>query len=424
MDARQPSPEVQQYVPDTNQQAPDAYYKEPRAHQQEQVAHQQQPDAHQPTPEACQHDPNTPQHSLNTRQHATQAQQHTLDDRQHAQNALHHDFTASLPILNSPYLPPYAPYPVHAAGNLGVHQLRGYPPFPSYSPWMSAYPPPPQIPMSLQQPPAAQNFGFPAQENQRFPPHHTDSGPRPAAPVSVKMQHDLLLEKISKICRQTDSAYVVSISDTYMKQVQWIEKKRASALKNCPGDPSVQAHFDEQRLELIRQKRTELQDFQDSKKTKSSNQRPQKNVNDQPGTSDNNTEYANKSNNYRERPSTRINTAQNDANSTDDETDSDDEDGETDSQPPNDESAASHSSRFSLKTTQVLETWYVKHINRPYAGSDIKKLAKKAGITEKQVKKWLSNRRTRDKNTRARKQDTSAQPHYYMGGSRYHPYQS
>ena len=417
LDAHQPAPEAQQDVPDAHQQVPDT----------QQHAH----DAHQPSPEAF-------QHTLDTRQHAPYSHQHTPDNHQGVRNAHQHAF---MPPLNSPYLPPYVPYPVHPAGIPGEHQLRGYTPLyqvtpdttlgvPTYHPWMSVYPPPPpQIPMNFQQPPTAQNFGFPAQRNQRFPAHRTDSIPRPAAPVSAKMRHDLLLEKISKICRQTDSAYVVSISDTYMKQVQWIEKKYASALKKCPGDPSVQAHFDEQRLELIRQKHTELQAFQDSEKTKCSNQGPQKNANDQPGTSANNTENVNEtatreSNNDCERPSTSNNTAQRGVNSTDDDTDSDDKDGETENQPPNDESASSHGSRFALKTTQVLETWYVKHINRPYAGSDVKKLAKKAGITEKQVKKWLSNRRTRDKNTRARKQDTTAQPSYYMGGSRYHPYQS
>ena len=225
----------------------------------------------------------------------------------------------------------------------------------------------------------------------------------------------MLLEEISKLCRRSGSQWIVAISDDYMKQVQRVEKHRAKALKQHPGDHRLNAHYDQQRQQIISQIQSQLQAYRDSEMNRNT-----------PGTSKDATRAPGTSTDARNEAGTSKRTA--DEHSIDDNSDDTDssEDG-TDSEPneqPNDDDAASNrTSRFSSKTKEVLETWYVKHLNKPYAGSDVKKLANKAGITPKQVKKWLSNRRTRDKNTRSRKPDNGGSHHqYHMGGPGYHPH--
>ena len=233
--------------------------------------------------------------------------------------------------------------------------------------------------------------------------------------MAVKAQHDILLEQISKLCRKSGSQWIVAISEDYMKQVQRIEKRRTNALKQRPGDPSVHAHYDQERLQVIKQIQGQLQAFRENELSSNA-----------PGTSKDpsGTQGTNKDANSK--AGTSNDTSEQNANNTSDDDDTDPSEDDSDNEPDEqskDEAASTHTSRFSSKTKQVLETWYVKHLDRPYAGSDVKKLAKNAGITEKQTKKWLSNRRTRDKNTRSRKHDkTPVQPHYYMGGPGYHPY--
>ena len=204
-----------------------------------------------------------------------------------------------------------------------------------------------------------------------------------------------------------------------MKQVQRVEKHRANALKQHPGDHRLNEHYDQQRLQIISQTQSQLQAYRDSEMNRNT-----------PGTSKDATRAPGTSTDARNEAGISKRTADEhsiDDTSDDNSDDTDSSEDETDSEPneqPNDDDAAStRTSRFSSKTKQVLETWYVKHLNKPYAGSDVKKLAKKAGITPKQVKKWLSNRRTRDNNTRSRKQDSGgSHSQYHMGGPGYHPH--
>ncbi|XP_014664985.1 PREDICTED: pre-B-cell leukemia transcription factor 4-like [Priapulus caudatus] len=56
---------------------------------------------------------------------------------------------------------------------------------------------------------------------------------------------------------------------------------------------------------------------------------------------------------------------------------------------------------LSEKAVSVMTEWYEKHMNEPYANKEqMSELASQAGITLKQVKAWLSNKRNRTMNTR------------------------
>ena len=74
-------------------------------------------------------------------------------------------------------------------------------------------------------------------------------------------------------------------------------------------------------------------------------------------------------------------------------------------------SARKSNGRFSERATLILETWYAQHLNDPYLSlPEAEQLGKKAGLTAKEVQKWLDNRRNRDGNSKRKK-------------DRYHPYQ-
>ena len=402
-------------------------------------AHQANPNGGQPAPDVRQHgsqarlsDPEVSQPVPEARQPASDVCQHGQDAQLPAADA--HQLAPSVhqlapvvpqPAQDSPYLHPHPQYPAGLTlANMhkmhpGIHDpSTGAPP---YFPWTPSMNPPM---------PAQHGFGFPAPpapwsprflppigapQNPIFAQQSTSPFP-PTPPMAVKAQHDILLEQISKLCRKSGSQWIVAISEDYMKQVQRIEKRRTNALKQRPGDPSVHPHYDQQRLQLIEQIQSQLQAFRENEnsndpgtsKDSSGTQGTSKDANSKAGTSNDTSEEQNANN-----------TSDDGGDTYSSEDDSADEpDGSS-----NAEAASTSTSRFSSKTKQVLETWYVKHLDRPYAGSDVKKLAKKAGITEKQTKKWLSNRRTRDKNTRSRKQDnTPAQQQYYMGGPGYYPY--
>ena len=464
-DPHQQAQNAQLFVPETHQNAPNGHQPDPDAPQQALHAqlptpdtHQQAPngqllvpETHQNAPNGNQPAPNTPQPAQNaqlptedTHQQAPHAQLPAPDAHQQVQNAqlptLDEHQPAQMapqPPQNSSPLNPYSQYPIHGAGpmNFYMHALGApgsYFPFhqsmpvstvraPTYLPWTaSMHPPlpaPPQNP-HFPVPPAPWNPGLHPQTAPGYPQQPTYPVP-PTPPLTVKAQHGILLEEISKLCRKTGSQWIVAISEDYMKQVQRVDKHRANALKQRPGDNQLNAHYDQQRLQIISQTQTQLQAYRDSEISSIT-----------PRTSTDATAAQGTSKDARNKARTKkesVNEDTNDDIDDDNNADTDSSEDETDSEPneqPNDDNAAStRTTRFSSKTKQVLETWYVKHLNKPYAGSDVKKLAKKAGITEKQVKKWLSNRRTRDKNTRSRKQDNGgSHPQYHKGGPGYHPY--
>ena len=423
--AHQQAPHAQLPASDVNQQAPHAQLPAPDAHQQA-------PHVQLPASDVNQQAPHVQLPASDENQQAPHVQlpapdEHqlpTLDEHQPAQ-------MAPQPPQNSSSLNPYSQYPIHGAGpmNFYMHALGApgsYFPFhqsmpvstmkaPTYLPWTaSMHPPlpaPPQNP-HFPVPPAPWNPGLHPQTAPGYPQQPTYPV-LPAPPLTVKAQHGILLEEISKLYRKSGSQWIVAISDDYMKQVQRVEKHRANALKQHPGDDRLNAHYDQQRLQIISQTQSQLQAYRDSEINRNT-PGTSKDATRAPGTTNDATNEARTSQRTVDEHS--IDDNNNDTDSSEDETDS-----EQDEQPNDDDAVPTRTSRFSSKTKQVLETWYVKHLNKPYAGSDVKKLAKKAGITPKQVKKWLSNRRTRDKNTRSRKQDNGGSQ-YQMGGPGYHPY--
>ena len=55
---------------------------------------------------------------------------------------------------------------------------------------------------------------------------------------------------------------------------------------------------------------------------------------------------------------------------------------------------------YSPQVVEVLERWYQQNLNDPYLNKqDLEMLNNCCGLDEKQIRKWLSNRRHRDKNT-------------------------
>lgn len=229
-------------------------------------------------------------------------------------------------------------------------------------------------------------MGLPqAPQPPRIPP------PPPVPAVPVKVQHDSLLEEMSRLSRQGGNMWVVSMTSEYMRQAQGIEKRRTNSRMMHPNDPMLQTRFDQERLQLIRQTREQIQFY--SKPPGSSTRDNRDNTNT--GTAESSAQDN-----------------QDNATGDNEDTENKDDDREDEGEAPN---ATTTTRRFSWKATDVLETWYVQHLSRPYPGSDVKELAKKAGVTEKQAKKWLDNRRTRDNNTRPRQ---AARPHT----ASYHPY--
>ena len=52
------------------------------------------------------------------------------------------------------------------------------------------------------------------------------------------------------------------------------------------------------------------------------------------------------------------------------------------------------------ETRRILKEWYNEHIDYPYlTASDVEDLARNGDLTDEQVKKWMSNRRLRNRNT-------------------------
>ena len=69
---------------------------------------------------------------------------------------------------------------------------------------------------------------------------------------------------------------------------------------------------------------------------------------------------------------------------------------------PNDQGYGSAQKRRFLSTSaiQILSDWYSEHLDHPYPDEeDVEELAKKASISECQVKKWMANKRVRSSNT-------------------------
>ena len=442
LDAPQPAQNAQLNVPNVLQQglnappnAKDPCQQVQNVNQHASTAHQQAPCAQLPTQDASQHAPSALLPAQDDRQQASNAQlpapdtcQQAASSQLPAPDAHQPAQMAHQPPQNSSPFNPYSQHAIHGTGPMNsnmkalggpgryfpVHQSTAGSAAPTYLPWMASMHPPLPAPQQIPHfpvPPAPLNPGFyPTAPGFQQPTYPVP----PSPPMTVKAQHGRLLEEISKLCRKSGSQWIVAISEDYMKQVQRVEKHRANALKQHQGDLSVHAHYDQQRLQIISQTQSQLQAYRDSEMSSNA-----------PGTSKDATTTPGTSNDASNEARTCKGTA--DEHSIDDTNDdnnahTDSSKEETDSEPENqqndDNAVPTRTSRFSTKTKQVLETWYVKHLNKPYAGSDAKKIAKKAGITEEQVKKWLSNRRTRDKNTRSRKPDSAA----HMGGPGYHPY--
>ena len=144
-----------------------------------------------------------------------------------------------------------------------------------------------------------------------------------------------------------------------MSKTKWIEKGRALAIKKQPHNPSVHDEYDNQRFQLITETANEIRPYFD-----------ESNMHDY----------------------------------TDGSSDGDSENNSTDKDKETGDIKPKGSNRLLRTATEIMETWYLRNIDNPYPGSDKRKLAKEAGITEKQVLKWFSNRRTRDKMTRKRNQ--------------------
>ncbi|ESN99302.1 hypothetical protein HELRODRAFT_67319 [Helobdella robusta] len=55
---------------------------------------------------------------------------------------------------------------------------------------------------------------------------------------------------------------------------------------------------------------------------------------------------------------------------------------------------------FRTEIVSILEDWYARHVDDPYVTEDdLKNLTNQCQLEEKQVRKWLANRRCRSRNT-------------------------
>jgi hypothetical protein len=76
-------------------------------------------------------------------------------------------------------------------------------------------------------------------------------------------------------------------------------------------------------------------------------------------------------------------------------------DGEDAQRDAQDNAVRKSNGRFSESTNLILETWYVQHLNDPYITNvEATELSEKTGLSVKEVKKWLDNRRNRDGNSK------------------------
>jgi hypothetical protein len=133
-----------------------------------------------------------------------------------------------------------------------------------------------------------------------------------------------------------------------MVQVKNIERRREHAVRDNQADFLLQNSLDEQRLLLIRRTREEMQQHQGR-------------------------------------------------------------DGEGEQANAQDNAVRKSNGRFSESTNLILETWYVQHLTDPYlSNAEATQLAQKTGLSVKEVKKWLDNRRNRDGNSKKK--------------TRHHPY--
>ena len=170
----------------------------------------------------------------------------------------------------------------------------------------------------------------------------------------MEHEHAALLEEISSFCRQHSSPRAIAIATDYMQQVRSIEQRRHAALRN-QQPAATHNHLDEQRLRLIREARQQMQQYQDTTQP------------DPDAATITDPEHAAKS-------------------------------------------AKKSNGRFSERATLLLETWYAQNLTYPYISPpEAERLARKAGITPKEVKKWLDNRRNRDENSKKKKE----RPHPY-----------
>ncbi len=172
-----------------------------------------------------------------------------------------------------------------------------------------------------------------------LPPPLPLQGPSPRH-AEVQREHRALQEELSRFCRQHTSPRAIVIATDYMQQVKCLERRRENALRNGQSDFMSQNSFDEQHLRLIRESRELMQ-------------------------------------RYRGNP------------------DPDEKDGSDDQAP------RKANGRFSDRATLILETWYAQHLTNPYiTPQEADELGRKAGITGKEVSKWMDNRRNRDGNSK------------------------
>jgi hypothetical protein len=238
---------------------------------------------------------------------------------------------------------PSGPRPNVSISSLGAPTYRGYVPQITGSPGNARFPNatgPLLFPGPSAVPGASEVPGPSSMPSRSQPPTLPHAAPSPRH-GQVQHEHEAILEELSAFCREHTSPRAITIATDYMQQVKCLERRRDNALANGQADFMSQNHFDEQRLRLIREARHQIEQ-------------------------------------YRQHP------------------DIDNNDGDD-----NESSSRKSNGRFSDRATLMLETWYAQHLTNPYISPrEAESLGEKAGLTAKEVTKWMDNRRNRDKNNK------------------------
>ena len=214
------------------------------------------------------------------------------------------------------------------------------------------------------------------------------------------------MQEFAHLSRMPESTWIVALSQSYLHHTQVLEQQRMVALSQGTSAHATNPYFNSHRLELMNQTLRHIKGFHSMLKLKQS-QLPTMpapaSVPAKPATSSapqalpKEAQYRNirtpsSDNGYESAGSNSGSDGDSPSSSQSTHTNSKDKQEQT-----------SKVTVFKRRTRDILEQWYIRHMHSPYVDHETATaIAQQAGIGVLQVRKWLSNRRNRDKNTRHR----------------------
>ena len=282
---------------------------------------------------------------------------------------------------------------------MGLPQLpSNLPPYAMYSQAMPAmlprqYGPAPIRFQNPQSYPQQHVVGYPGLAGYGYDPrHYQQSAPAPSqqdlnaemtrrSKLKVETEHRQLLDHFSQLAQQPNRAWVAGLSKSYLDYNRKLEKERLQHLTG-KDDHAVHLVYDRMHLETIQKTRIDVKQYISmwNQPTKSVTDKP---VNKEPAAESTNTTSG--SSLSGEQASSNVTAAPSNSLSS-----------------PNPARRASDTSSPTVykgrAKKDILEQWYVRNLTKPYMDRETTKIiAQQSGMSPHQLRRWLQNRRNRDK---------------------------